>query len=121
MIIAFDLDDVLCTRPEGVEHLGHHKYLHCQPIQEMIDILNECYDRGDYIKIYTSRGMSVFKGDVSKIYGNLFESTNQQLKDWGIKYHELIMGKIHYNLLIDDKAINSTKISSLKDIDEWNT
>lgn len=116
MIIAFDLDDVLCTRPKDVEHLGHKKYDYCEPIQDMINILNKCYDRGDYIKIYTARGMSVFSGDVTKIYNNLFETTNQQLKGWGVRYHELIMGKIHYDLLIDDKVINSTRILSEKDV-----
>ena len=31
----------------------------------------------------------------------LFE---KQLKDWGCKYHELIMGKPHADYFIDDKA-----------------
>jgi hypothetical protein len=119
MIIAFDLDDVLCKRPSGFEHLGHKKYEQCEPIQEMINIVNECYDGGGYIKIYTARGMSVFSGDVTKVYNNLFESTNQQLKNWGVKYHELIMGKTHYDLLIDDKAVNSLDIKSIKDILKW--
>ena len=29
--IAFDLDDVICYRPNGYEHLGPQKYDHCQP------------------------------------------------------------------------------------------
>ena len=31
----------------------------------------------------------------------------QELKEWGCKYHELIMGKPHADLFIDDKGINS--------------
>ena len=31
-------------------------------------------------------------------------------------HHELIMGKIHYDILIDDKAVNSLKIRSESDI-----
>ena len=34
----------------------------------------------------------------------LFELTDKQLKDWGCKYHELIMGKPHADYFIDDKA-----------------
>ena len=34
----------------------------------------------------------------------LFDLTKQQLDDWGVKYHELIMGKPHADYFIDDKA-----------------
>ena len=34
----------------------------------------------------------------------LFDLTKQQLDDWGVKYHELIMGKPHADFFIDDKA-----------------
>ena len=106
-IIAFDLDDVLCSRPLENESKGKDKYNHCYPLQEGINLCNKFYDEGYYIKIYTARGMSIFKGDVSKIYNELFPLTSKQLGDWGIKYHELIMGKIHYDVLIDDKVLNS--------------
>ena len=33
--------------------------------------------------------------------------TEQQLLDWGCKYHELIMGKYSGDVYVDDKAINS--------------
>ena len=36
----------------------------------------------------------------------LFDLTKQQLDDWGCKYNELIMGKPHADLFIDDKGIN---------------
>jgi hypothetical protein len=35
----------------------------------------------------------------------LFELTKQQLEEWGVKYNELIMGKPHADLFIDDKGI----------------
>ena len=34
----------------------------------------------------------------------LFDLTQQQLKEWGVRYHELIMGKPHADMFIDDKA-----------------
>ena len=35
------------------------------------------------------------------------ELTKKQLSDWGVNYHELIMGKPEGDVFIDDKAFNS--------------
>ena len=113
-IIAFDLDDVLCSRTS--DEGGVKKYLTCMPIQEMISVVNKCYDNGMYIKIYTARGMSTFSGDVSRVYSELYELTKSQLKNWGVKHHKLVMGKIHFDLLIDDKVVNSLRIKSFEDV-----
>jgi histidinol phosphatase-like enzyme len=103
-IYAFDLDDTLCSRHPDYEHLGKEKYKYCYPIQPMIDILNEQYDKGHKIIIYTARGMSIYNGNVHDIYNNLYEQTISDLKKWGIQHHGLVMGKLHYDLLIDDKC-----------------
>ena len=115
-IIAFDLDDVLCTRTSNKGDI--RKYLSCSPVQKMIDICNECYDSGYEIIIYTARGMTSQGGDVSKIYHNLYELTKDQLIKWGVKHHKLVMGKQHYDLLIDDKDSFSGNISSVTDIEQ---
>ena len=60
--------------------------------------------------IYTARGMSTYEGDVQEVYNNLYMMTKSQLNEWGVKYQELIMGKAHYDVLIDDKAFNSSVI-----------
>ena len=109
--IAFDLDDVLCYRPNGYEHLGPDKYDYCEPYNENINLVNSLYDDGYKIVIYTARGMSQFNGNVYDIYNHLFTKTNQQLNFWGLKYHQLVMGKIHYDVLIDDKVLNSNNIN----------
>ena len=113
-VIAFDLDGVLCRR--DVEGTSIEKYRSCQPIKEMIEIINRCYGEGYHIVIYTARGMTTFSGDTSAIYSNLYELTVNQLREWKIKFHQLVMGKIHYDLLIDDKAVCSDKITSINDI-----
>jgi hypothetical protein len=110
-IIAFDLDDVICYRPKEYEHLGPNKYDYCEPDQSVIDLVNSLYEDDNKIVIYTARGMSQYKGNVSLIYSELYSKTIQQLDSWGLKYHQLVMGKIHYDLLIDDKALNSSDIT----------
>ena len=109
-VIAFDLDDVICYRPDGYEHLGVDKYNYCMPYQDAVDLVNSLYEE-NYIKIYTARGMSQFKGDVDLIHEFLYNATIDQLNFWGVKFNELIMGKTHYDVLIDDKALNSHKIN----------
>jgi hydroxymethylpyrimidine pyrophosphatase-like HAD family hydrolase len=104
-ILAFDLDDTICFRPNEFEHLGTSKYIHCQPIPEMVELVNEMYDKGHTIYIYTARGMMTLKGDLKKIHETLYDLTLNHLKEWGVKHHGLFMGKIHYDLLIDDKVV----------------
>ena len=50
--------------------------------------------------------MGRHKNNVSKAKEEGYELTVQQLKDWNVKYHELIMGKPSYDIIIDDKAYN---------------
>ncbi|ABB50391.1 hypothetical protein PMT9312_1331 [Prochlorococcus marinus str. MIT 9312] len=114
-VIAFDLDDVLCYRTSNEGDI--EKYKSCKPIKSMINILNKCKSKGYKIIIYTSRGMTVFKGNRDLIYDNLFDITTRQLREWGVNYDQLIMGKVHYDLLIDDKALNNLQIKSLSDVD----
>jgi hypothetical protein len=105
-IYAFDLDDTLCTRSAELEHLGPDKYKHCIPINDMIEKVNILYNEGNTIYIYTARGMGQFKGDLVKVYNELYVLTLESLKEWGVMHHGLIMGKLHYDYLIDDKAIS---------------
>ncbi len=110
--IAFDLDDVICYRPNGYEHLGPNKYDYCEPDQSVIDLVNSLYEEGNKIVIYTARGMSQYKGNVTLIYSELYSRTIKQLDNWGLKYDQLVMGKIHYDVLIDDKALNSSDLTT---------
>jgi hypothetical protein len=110
-IIAFDLDDVLCHRSNQFENLGPLKYSYCIPNKKMIELVNSLYDDGHKIVIYTARGMTQFNGNVIEIYGQLYTKTLNNLDEWGLKYHQLVMGKIHYDVLIDDKVLNSLNIT----------
>lgn len=91
MICYVDIDGVICTDAAG-------KYEEVTPIFENIEKINRLYDEGNEIILWTARGT------VTKI--DWRELTEKQLKEWGVKYHELKFGKPNYELLIDDKAIN---------------
>ena len=116
-VIAFDLDDVICSRTSDEGPV--EKYKTCYPHQDMVDLVNNCYDKGHTIIIYTARGMTGFQGDVDKIYDNLFDLTQNDLDKWGVKFHKLIMGKAHYDILIDDKAMNSLRVKEITDIEDF--
>ena len=110
-VIAFDLDDVICYRDK--EEGKVEKYFSCKPYYHMIEIIIQCYEQGAHIVVYTARGMTSFAGNPHDIYDNLYQLTVNQLDDWGVKYHKLVMGKLHYDLLIDDKAANSFDVSGI--------
>lgn len=107
--IAFDLDNTLCDCKIGTP------YKDAKPIDEMISILNQLKADGHYIMVYTARGMSKgrTKGQAINMYWQL---TYKQLKDWGINFDELLFGKPDFDLLIDDKAVNSKQITKVKDV-----
>ena len=101
-----DIDGTICTPTVGRDY---HK---AEPWQDRIKVLNKLYDEGNYIIYFTARAMGRFSKHPHSIASvkaeaALFELTQKQLKDWGCKYHELIMGKPHADYFIDDKGINS--------------
>lgn len=114
MNIAFDLDGVICHRRS--EDFGIEKYLTCYPDLDFVNTVNRLFEEGNHITIYTARGMNTFNNDVRKVYDKLYSLTKNQLDSWGVKHHELVMGKVSYDILIDDKAINSENVKSEKDV-----
>jgi glycerol-3-phosphate cytidylyltransferase len=105
MIYCFDIDGTICT-------LTHNSNYHkAAPFEDVIERINELYDTGNRILMMTARG------SVSKVDHTVL--TQEQLKNWGVKYHELIMHKKpNADLYIDDKGINikdwrKTKIKGL--------
>ena len=91
MIYCFDIDGTICTNTEGA-------YEQAVPINSRIDHVNKLYEGGNTIKFFTARGSTT---------GICWRKlTEEQLSEWGVKYHELILGKPEAHLFIDDKAIN---------------
>ena len=105
-IIYVDIDSTICHCPGDYDDKNHNPdtyvapdYNHCKPYPERIAKINKLYDNGNYILYWTARGT------VTGI--DWTELTTGQLKEWGVKYHKLILKKPCYDLFIDDKNINS--------------
>jgi len=92
VIYCIDVDETLC-------HSIEDDYAHSVACREAISKVNKLFDEGHTIKLFTGRG--------SWDNYDWREFTEKQLKSWGVKYHELIMGKPHADVFIDDKALNA--------------
>ena len=86
-----DLDNTLCkTKKSDYENSLH--------IQERIDFVNNIKSNGHHITIWTARGAN--SGIDYK------ELTIKQLQEWNVQYDDLLMGKPHYDVYLDDKSFN---------------
>ncbi len=93
MIYSIDLDGTLCTQEKD--------YSKARPYRDRIAYVNALYEAHTII-IDTARGY---------ITGNRLRwryITMRQLKEWGVKYHELRVGKkLDADFFVDDKSINA--------------
>ncbi|MES2953219.1 MAG: hypothetical protein V4674_01540 [Patescibacteria group bacterium] len=96
--ISFDLDGVICTNTEG-------DYAKAKPIKEAIAIVNKLYDEGHQINLFTARFMGRHKNDWKSAYEEGYMFTKKQLESWGVKFHELFLGKPSSDIFIDDRAL----------------
>jgi hypothetical protein len=96
---VFDIDGTICSACPG-------NYTNSLPYLDRIKKVNELYDEGHHITFFTSRGMTGANGNVLLCYERYFEFTKKQLNDWGVKYHQLILGKPPAEFYIDDHASN---------------
>jgi FMN phosphatase YigB (HAD superfamily) len=97
-VLCFDIDNTIC-KTKG------NNYIKAVPIKLAIRKINELYDNGYYIKLFTSRFMGRNEEKILKAKKQGYKITLNQLKNWNIKYHKLILGKPSYDLFIDDRSI----------------
>ena len=97
MKYVFDLDGTLCTNTHG-------SYEKAQPLKERIKVVNELFDEGNEIIILTARGMGRYGNCRSKAISEFYEFTKGQLEEWGVKYHDLFLGKPSGDIYVDDKG-----------------
>lgn len=98
MTYVFDIDGTVCNNTFG-------KYEEAEPLCERINAINRLYDNGHKIVMFTARGMERYNGDLEKVYERFYYFTLQQLKNWGLKFHQLKLGKPAADVYVDDKGI----------------
>jgi hypothetical protein len=91
MVYCFDIDGTLCTDTDGA-------YGQAAPCPEVIAQVNRLFGQGHRILLYTARGATTGI--------DWREETERQLREWGVEYHALYLGKPTADIYIDDKAIN---------------
>ena len=97
--ICFDLDGVICKTTKNY-------YSSAIPLKSNIKKINELYEDGNYIFVYTSRFMGRSNDNQTKAIKRGYNLTFNQLNKWGLKFHKLLLGKPSYDIIIDDKGIN---------------
>ena len=99
MIYVFDIDGTICTKAVVFD------YDSSKPIKERISEVNKLYDQGNTIIFQTARGMGRFKNDAQKAIDTFYVMTTNQLDEWGVKYHQLFLGKPAGDIYVDDKGV----------------
>lgn len=100
--IIVDVDDTLC-------YVVNRDFENAIPIQEMIDKVNEYYDKGYEIVISTARGQNSCKTP-EQMKEKYYKITKDWLDKAGVKYHKLEIGyKQNADLYVDDKAITPSE------------
>lgn len=87
-IQAYDIDGTLTKETFGYGAA----YKARTPRSDMIERVNRAYDDGHLVVLYTAR----LHSDRAV--------TEDWLRDNGVRYHSLIMGKLPFDLLVDDKV-----------------
>ena len=95
MVVYVDIDGTICSITNGI-------YTDAKPMMKRIRKINKLYAKGNTIIYWTARG-TVTQTD-------WLELTKNQLDRWGCKYHEVRVGKPHYDLWIDDKSKEIEKL-----------
>ena len=97
MIYVFDIDGTVCTHTDG-------DYENAKPLLKRVEKVNDLYERGNKIIFMTARGMGRSNNDRDFAYKEFYDFTYNQLKSWGLKFHELYLGKPEADIFIDDKG-----------------
>lgn len=95
---VFDIDGVIAQFRDDLD------YSQVEPNEKMIKIINKLYEAGNYIVLFTARGY-VTKRDWREV-------TTMQMKEWRLKYHELLFGKPNADFYVDDKALDINHLYS---------
>tara|TARA_R100000005_G_C4943637_1_gene167082 strand:- start:397 stop:732 length:336 start_codon:yes stop_codon:yes gene_type:complete len=100
MTYVFDIDGTICTKVTDGD------YSKAKPYLNRIKTVNRLYDEGKTIIFQTARGMGRTGNDQKKAIELFYDLTVKQLESWGVKYHELFLGKPAGDAYVDDKGMH---------------
>lgn len=104
MIYVFDIDGTIC---QNRCELNGDDYAQSKPFYDRIEKNNSLFDAGHTIIYLTARGMGRTNNNVVESYKLFYDFTKKQLDDWGVKYHDLFLGKPSADVYVDDKGENA--------------
>lgn len=97
--ICCDIDGVIAMKTPG------NNYRLATPLEHNIEIINQLYQAGHEITLFTARGYATGL--------NWKEVTENQLAAWGVHYQKLIFGKPNADVYIDDKFMELHDLKNL--------
>ena len=100
MKYVIDIDGTICDKQEN------HDYDKSFPYHKRITKINQLYDEGNQIVYYTARGMGRNENNAALAIEQFYSLTEEQLKEWGAKYTQLMLGKPSADVYVDDKGIS---------------
>ncbi len=98
-IYVFDVDGTICSNTFG-------EYEKARPIKARINTINALYNSGNTIIFHTARGMGSSGSNSQLAIEKWRDFTISQLKEWGVRYHQLFLGKPAGDIYVDDKGQN---------------
>ena len=102
MRYVIDIDGTICTNENG-------NYNFAKPYSYRIQKINELYDSGHTIILFTARGMGRNDNNRANAYEEFYDLTLEQIRKLNVKFHKLILGKPSGDIYIDDKGINANE------------
>ena len=103
MVYVVDIDGTICSlAPNG-------EYEKSVPYMDRIEKINSLYDNGHTIIYFTARGMGRYNNNPRKATQRFYSMTEGKLREWGAKYHDLILGKPAGDIYIDDKGVEANE------------
>jgi capsule biosynthesis phosphatase len=108
MTYVIDIDGTICNNTNG-------DYKQATPYKNRIKKINKLYDQGHIIIFLTARGMGRYNNDRRKAEVSFLRLTREQLDNWGVKYHEIFLGKPSGDFYIDDKGMKDEDFFDTKD------